>query len=241
MSGLFAASAAPEIKCTPLMVKGILYITIPDHVFALDARTGDELWHYDWQDQGGHLVGNRGVGLYGDWLYFLAPDGWLVSLGAKNGKERWRKKVADEKLQYFTTGAPVIVGNHVLVGVGGDAMDVPGYLESRDPETGDPQWRWNSEPKAGEPEAQTWPDEASRTHGGGMTWLSGTYDPSLNLIYWGTGNPNPVYAGQGRKGTQSLDMLNRGSEPGHRQTGLVFSSFSARHARLGQRRNAGAV
>jgi alcohol dehydrogenase (cytochrome c) len=104
-------------------------------------------------------------------------------------------------LQYFTTGAPFIVGNHVLVGVGGDAMDVPGYLESRDPETGDLQWRWNSEPKAGEPEAETWPDEASRTHGGGMTWLSGTYDPSLNLIYWGTGNPNPVYAGQGRKGS----------------------------------------
>ena len=119
-------------------------------------------------------------GLYGDWLYFLAPDGWLISLGAKNGKERWRKKVADEKLQYFTTGAPLIVGNHVLVGVGGDAMDVPGYLESRDPETGDLQWRWDSEPKAGEPEAETWPDEASRTHGGGMTWLSGTYDPSLN-------------------------------------------------------------
>ena len=100
---------APEIKCTPLMVKGILYLTIPDHVFAVDAHTGDELWHYDWQDQGGHLVGNRGVGLYGDWLYFLAPDGWLISLGAKNGKERWRKKVADEKLQYFTTGAPLIV------------------------------------------------------------------------------------------------------------------------------------
>ncbi|MFL6448624.1 MAG: acido-empty-quinoprotein group A [Bryobacteraceae bacterium] len=199
--GTLRGVGAPEIKCTPLMVKGILYVTIPDHVYAVDAHTGDELWHYGWQDQGGHLVGNRGVGLYGDWLYFLAPDGWLISLGAKNGKERWRKKVADEKLQYFTTGAPMIVGNHVLVGVGGDAMDVPGYLESRDPETGDLQWRWNSEPKAGEPEAETWPDEASRTHGGGMTWLSGTYDPALNLIYWGTGNPNPVYAGQGRTGS----------------------------------------
>ena len=199
--GALRGVGAVEIKCTPLMVKGILYVTIPDHVFAIDAHTGDELWHYDWQDQGGHLVGNRGVGLYGDWLYFLAPDGWLISLNAKKGKERWRKKVADEKLQYFTTGAPLIVGNHVLVGVGGDAMDVPGYLESRDPETGDLQWRWNSEPKAGEPEAESWPDEASRRHGGGMTWLSGTYDPSLNLIYWGTGNPNPVYAGQGRKGS----------------------------------------
>ena len=191
---------APEIKSTPLMVNGVLYFTIPDHVYAIDARTGLELWHYDWQDQGGHLIGNRGVGMYGDWLYFMAPDGWFISLNAKNGKERWRKKVADEKLQYFTTMAPLIVGNHVIVGVGGDAMDVPGFLESRDPETGDVQWRWNSEPAAGESGAETWPDAAAREHGGGMTWLPGTYDPELNLLYWGTGNPNPVYAGQGRKG-----------------------------------------
>ncbi len=191
----------PEIKSTPLLVKGVLYFTIPNHVYAVDARAGQELWHYDWQDQGGHLVGNRGVGMSGDWLYFLAPDGWLISLQAKTGKERWRQKVADEKLQYFTTAAPMIVGNHVLVGVGGDAMDVPGYLESRDPETGAVQWRWNSEPQPGEAGAETWPDEASRSHGGGMTWLPGTYDPVLHLLYWGTGNPNPVYAGQGRKGS----------------------------------------
>jgi alcohol dehydrogenase (cytochrome c) len=189
------------IKSTPLMVKGILYFTIPDHVFALDARTGREIWHYDWKDQGGHLVGNRGVGMYGDWLYFMSPDGWFISLQAKNGKERWRKKVADEKMQYFTTTSTLVVGNHVIVGVGGDAMDVPGYLESRDPETGDLQWRWDSEPRPGEPGAETWPNAAAMGHGGGMTWLPGTYDKDLNLLYWGTGNPNPVYAGQGRKGS----------------------------------------
>ena len=192
---------APEIKSTPLMVKGILYFTIPDHVYALDARTGLEIWHYDWQDHGGHLIGNRGVGMYGDWLYFMAPDGWLLSLQAKTGKERWRKKVADEKMQYFTTMAPLIVGNHIIVGVGGDAMDVPGFLEARDPETGEVQWRWNSEPRTGEAGAETWPDETAMEHGGGMTWLTGTYDPELHLLYWGTGNPNPVYAGQGRKGS----------------------------------------
>ena len=75
--------------------------------------------------------------MYGDWLYFLAPDGWFISLDAKTGKERWRKKVADEKMQYFTTSAPMVVGDHVIVGVGGDAIDVPGYLEARDPETGE--------------------------------------------------------------------------------------------------------
>jgi alcohol dehydrogenase (cytochrome c) len=190
-----------EIKSTPLMVNGILYFTIPDHVYAVDARTGGEIWHYDWQDQGGHLIGNRGVGMYGDWLYFMTPDGWFVSLHAKTGKERWRKKVADEKMQYFTTMSTLVVGNHVIVGVGGDAMDVPGFLEARDPETGDVQWRWNSAPRPGEPGAETWPNAAAMGHGGGMTWLPGTYDKELNLLYWGTGNPNPVYAGQGRKGS----------------------------------------
>jgi acido-empty-quinoprotein group A len=192
---------SPQIKSTPLEVNGILYFTIPDHVWAIDARTGNELWHYIWTDQGGHLIGNRGVGLYGNWLYFMGPDGWLISLNAKTGKERWRKQIADPKLQYFTTTAPLIVGNHVLIGVGGDAMDVPGFLESRDPETGSVQWRWNSEPRPGEPGADTWPNKSAMEHGGGMTWLPGTYDPELNLIYWGTGNPNPVYAAQGRKGS----------------------------------------
>ena len=202
----------PEIKSTPLMVNGILYFTIPDHVWALDARTGEELWHYDWQDKGGHLVGNRGLGMYGDWLYFMTPDCWFLSLNAKDGKERWRKKVADEKMQYFCTMSPLVVKNHVLVGVGGDAMDVPGFLESRDPETGDVQWRWNTTPRKGEPGAETWPNPQAMEHGGGMTWMPGTYDPELNLIYWGTGNPNPVFAGQGRPGanlwTASIVALN---------------------------------
>jgi alcohol dehydrogenase (cytochrome c) len=106
----------------------------------------------------------------------------------------------------------MVVGDHVIVGVGGDAIDVPGYLEARDPTTGELQWRWNSEPAKGEPGSETWPNEASMSHGGGMTWLPGTYDPDLNLVYWGTGNANPVMAGQGRKGadlwTCSIVALN---------------------------------
>ena len=202
----------PQIKSTPLEVNGILYFTIPDHVWAVDARTGTELWRYDWEDHGGHLIGNRGVGMYGNWLYFMGPDGWFISLEAKDGKERWRKHIADSKLQYFTTMAPMVVGNRIIVGVGGDAMDVPGYLEARDPETGELQWRWNTEPKVGEPGAETWPNKGAMEHGGGMTWMPGTYDPELNLLYWGTGNPNPVYAAQGRKGanlwTCSIVALN---------------------------------
>jgi acido-empty-quinoprotein group A len=201
-----------QIKSTPLVVNGVMYFTVPDHIWAVDARTGEEIWRYSWSDKGGHLIGQRGVGILGDRLYFLTPDGWFISLNTKDGKERWKIQVADPKLQYFTTMAPIIVHNHVLIGVGGDAMDVPGYLEARDPETGALQWRWNSEPSAGEPGAETWPGKAAMEHGGGMTWLPGTYDPELNLLYWGTGNPNPVYAGQGRKGdnlwTCSIVALN---------------------------------
>ena len=199
--GTMRGIGGAQIKSTPLLVNGILYFTIPDHVWAVDARTGDELWHYSWVDHGGHLIGNRGVGMYGGWLYFMSPDGWFISLEAKTGKERWRVHVADSKLQYFTTMAPMVIGNHVIVGVGGDAMDVPGFLEARDPETGAVQWRWNAEPKPGEPGADTWPNKSAMEHGGGMTWLPGTYDPELNLLYWGTGNPNPVYASQSRKGS----------------------------------------
>ncbi len=93
-----------------------------------------------------------------------------------------------------------MIRNHVIIGVGGDSLDVPGYLESRDPETGSFSGAGTRRPRPGEPGAETWPDEYSMEHGGGMPWLPGTYDPELNLYYFGTGNPNPVLAGQSRKG-----------------------------------------
>ena len=128
-----AARPLPVIKCTPLLVDGVLYITIPDHVWALDARTGNELWHYDWVDHGGHLIGQRGVGIWKSTVYFLTPDNWLIALNANTGKELWRKNYADARKQYFSTSAPLVVKNHVIVGVGGDAMDMPGFLDSFDP------------------------------------------------------------------------------------------------------------
>lgn len=190
-----------QIKATPLEVNGVLYFAAPDHAWAVDARTGRELWHYRWETKGGIHIGNRGFGMYGDWLYFETPDNFLICLNAKDGKERWHVEIADVKQEYFSTPAPVVIRNHVIVGVGGDSLDVPGYLESRDPETGNLQWRWNTTPRKGEPGAETWPNQDAMAHGGGMTWMPGTYDPELNLYYLGTGNPNPVMAGQGRKGS----------------------------------------
>jgi acido-empty-quinoprotein group A len=201
-----------QIKATPLEVNGVLYFSVPDYAFAVDARSGHEIWRFKWDSAGGIHIGNRGLGMYGNWLYLETPDCHLVSLDARTGKPRWNLEIADVKQEYFCTPAPMVIGNHVLTGVGGDSLDVPGYLESRDPETGAVQWRWNTTPRPGEPGASTWPTAQAMAHGGGMTWLSGTYDPELNLYYLGTGNPQPVHAAQSRKGdnlyTCSIVALN---------------------------------
>src|SRR2546425_7704224 len=193
-------------KATPLMVNGIIYISAPDHAYAVDARTGREIWHYAWRTRGGIHIGNRGVGMYGNSLFFETPDCYLVSLDAATGKERWHKEIADVRQQYFCTPAPIVIGRHVIVGIGGDSLDVPGYLESREPETGELQWRWYTTPRAGEPGSETWPDEYSAAHGGGMPWVPGTYDPELNLYYFGTGNANPVLAGQSRSEEHTSEL-----------------------------------
>jgi alcohol dehydrogenase (cytochrome c) len=207
----FQSQQRDSIKASPLTVDGIIYFTAIDHVWALDARTGNPLWHYDWIDHGGHLVGQRGVGIWKTTVFFQTPDNWLVALDANTGRELWRKNYADARKQYFSTSAPLIVKNHVIVGVGGDAMDMPGFLDSFDPQTGNLQWTWWSTPRKGDPALKTWPNEMASDHGGGMTWMPGTYDPELNLLYWPTGNTNPVFAGQGRPGanlwTESIVAL----------------------------------
>lgn len=186
----FQTGQSATIKSSPLLVDGILYFTVPENIWAVDARSGHMIWRYTNPPTKGDHIGNRGVGMYKGWLYFLIPDGHLLSLNAKDGKVRWSVQVADVNQGYWTTMAPLVVGNHVIVGVSGDLDNLTGYLRSIDPETGKTQWQWNSTPPAGTPKATT----------GGMTWMTGTYDPKLNLIYWGTGNPTPVLNGSTRPG-----------------------------------------
>ena len=128
--------------------------------------------------------------MYKGWLYFTTPDAHLISLNAKDGKVRWNEVVADVNQGYWTTMAPLVVGDHVIVGVSGDFDNLTGYLRSYDAETGKVQWQWNSTSPVGTPSMST----------GGMTWMTGTYDPVLNLVYWGTGNPTPVLNGSTRPG-----------------------------------------
>ncbi|HEX4809078.1 MAG TPA: acido-empty-quinoprotein group A [Bryobacteraceae bacterium] len=190
-----------QIKSTPLLVNGILYFTEPDEIWAVDARTGQQLWHYHYGPSEGLHIGQRGVGMYRGWLYFETSDAHLLCLDARDGKVRWKVELADVKLGYWATMSPVIIRNHVIVGISGDFTDLHGFVESFDPENGKVQWKWSALPAPGAPGSETWPKNSDAIqHGGGMTWMPGTYDPGLNLLYWGTGNPNPVMDGQTRPG-----------------------------------------
>jgi alcohol dehydrogenase (cytochrome c) len=189
------------IKGTPIQVNGIIYLTLPDHVWAIDARTGREVWHHVWDSAGGIHIGNRGAGILGDTLYFETPDCHLVALDTKDGSVRWKQTICDLDQFYYASVAPIIVKNHVIAGVSGDDLDVPGYVEAHDPQTGARQWRWYVVPqKKGDPGSETWPNEEAMKHGGGMTWQPVTYDPELNTIYVATGNPQPVIAHANRAG-----------------------------------------
>jgi glucose dehydrogenase len=121
-TGPGATPFGDQIKSTPLELNGVLYFTLPDHTWAVDARTGRELWHFKWESKGGIHIGNRGVGIYGNWVFFETPDDYLISLEKNTGKLRWSVEIADVKQEYFSTPAPLVVGNHVLVGVGGDSL-----------------------------------------------------------------------------------------------------------------------
>ncbi len=189
------------VKATPLMIDGVLYISTQDNAYAIEARTGQELWHYVWASKGGNHLSNRGMAALGETVYFETPDCHLVALDIKDGKERWNKEICDLERFYYGSVAPVVIGNHVITGVSGDDMDNPGYLEAHDPKTGEPQWRWYTVPQsADEAGSDTWPNVEAARHGGGMTWQPVTYDPALNLIYVTTGNPQPVMAQKNRKG-----------------------------------------
>jgi alcohol dehydrogenase (cytochrome c) len=201
------------IKSTPLQIDGVLYFTVPDHVWAVDALNGREIWHYQWQTTGGNHLGNRGVAVYGDWLYVETPDCYLISLNIRDGSERWRRQICDIDRFYYASVAPVVIKDKLIVGVSGDDFDIPGYLQAHNLETGEPLWRWYVVPQnEGDPGLESWPSLEAARHGGGMTWTPVTYDPDLNLVYVPTGNPQPVIAHRNRPGgnlfTGSVVALN---------------------------------
>ncbi len=182
-----------SIKASVLEVDGTLYFTTPDNAWAVDARSGQQLWHYFWKTKGGTHIGNRGLGMWHSSLFMETPDDYVVALDSKTGKELWHKPIADLDQGYFSTSAPIVIGNHVLVGTGDD-IDAPGFLQSFDPETGALQWKHYTVPmEKGDPGVETWKSLDAARHGGAQTWITGAYDPETNLYIFGTGNPTPAY------------------------------------------------
>jgi alcohol dehydrogenase (cytochrome c) len=190
----FQTNQAQQIKASPILVDGIVYVTVPDNLWAIDARSGRELWQYRHPPNAGFHIGQRGVAVAGNSVFLTTPDAHLVALDAQSGDVIWDVEIADSDRGYWSTNAPLLIRDHLIVGVSGDFDNLPGQLKSFDPVTGDLQWTFYSTPPVGTP--------GSKSGGatGGQMWMTGTYDPELDLLYVGTGNPTPVLNGEARPG-----------------------------------------
>ena len=182
-------------ESNPLVVDGIMYVTErPNDVMALDARTGKLFWTYRWTPDTAARVccgsNNRGVSMLGNTLFVGTLDAHRIALDARTGKPLWNTTVADVKSAYSITMAPMIVKDKVLVGVGGGEFGIRGFIAAFDPKTGKEIWRFYTIPGPGEPGFESWSGDGWKT-GGAPVWTAGAFDPSLNLVYFGTGNPGP--------------------------------------------------
>jgi len=202
---IYQATEPGILQTSPVVVDGVMYLTeFRGHVVALDARSGRVLWRYQQQLPAQLLTlgfgpTNRGVAVLDSTVYVGAPDAHLVALDARSGALRWRVAVADNALGYAMTGAPLALGDLVIVGVSGAEAGIRGFLDAYDARTGERRWRFYTIPGAGEPGVESWGGESYKT-GGGSTWVTGSYDPALGLIYWGVGNPGPLLNGDNRPG-----------------------------------------
>ncbi len=191
-------------EVTPIVVDGVMYLTSPNRVAAVDARTGRDLWSWtrpvprDLQTIGFGRV-NRGVAVLGDIVYVGTLDAYLVALDARSGAVRWQTKVGDYKLGICITAAPLAVNGKVVIGIAGGEAGVRGFVDAYDAQSGKQAWRLWTVPTLGEPGVETWAGESWRS-GAGTTWVTGSYDPDSGLIYWGTGNPGPDWNGDARSG-----------------------------------------
>jgi alcohol dehydrogenase (cytochrome c) len=191
---------------TALALDGVLYVTgSNNYAWALDAHTGHPFWRYRRDLPGNLTYGasapvNRGFAVLGDRLFMVTLDAHLLSLDMKTGTVLWDVVLADYRIGYSATLAPLIVKNKVIVVISGGEYPTRGFIDAYDPQNGTRAWRFYTVPAPGERGSETWPSNETMARGGGGTWMTGSYDPVLNLIYWGTGNPNPDYYGDDRPG-----------------------------------------
>jgi alcohol dehydrogenase (cytochrome c) len=200
----FHTTGAGVLEVTPVVVARVMFVTRSNDAYALDARTGKLLWHHEHplsagliDDAAGHI--NRGVAVLGTRLYMETDNAHLLCLDARTGKLVWDVAYATGNKNYGATSAPLIVKDKVLVGTSGGDDGVRGFVAAFDTQTGKEVWRFWTIPGPGEKGAESWPGEMY-LHGGGTTWMPGTYDAELNTIYWGTSNPSPDFDGSVRPG-----------------------------------------
>ncbi len=191
-------------QSNPIVVDGVMYLTErPNDVMAVDAKTGRMYWLYRYTPSPNARVccgaNNRGVAVLGDTLFMGTLDAHLIAIDAKNGQPLWNVELADVRLAYSVTMAPLVVNDKIIVGVGGGEFGIRGFIAAYEPATGKEIWRFYTVPGPGEPGHDTWAGDAWRS-GGGSVWVTGSYDPALNLTYWGIGNPGPDWNPDQRPG-----------------------------------------
>src|SRR6185312_3179690 len=201
---VFQAQSLQKFETTPLVVDGVMYITqSPNDIIALDAKTGRAFWLYHYAPSPAARpccgIVNRGVAILGDSLFMATVDAHLVSVDAKNGHARWDVKLAEASAGYAMTMAPLVVKDKVIVGVAGGEYGIRGFIEAFDASTGKQVWRFDTIPQPGEPGHDSWRGR-DWEHGSAAVWVTGSYDPELNLTYWGTGNPGPDWNPEQRPG-----------------------------------------
>ncbi|MBI3475832.1 MAG: PQQ-dependent dehydrogenase, methanol/ethanol family [Acidobacteria bacterium] len=201
---IFHADNTTKLEVTPVVYNGVMYVTAANTLTALDARTGRELWKHERAVSSGLLDDaaahkNRGVGLWRNRVYMETDDARLLCMDSRSGRLLWDVTFADIRKGYGATSAPLVVKDEVIVGSSGGDSGVRGFLSAFDAETGTLRWKFWTIPSPGEPGSSSWPGDAY-LHGGATTWMPGTYDPELNLLYWTTSNPAPDFAGESRPG-----------------------------------------
>ena len=208
-----SSSSERKFELTPLVVGDTIFVTEPPAtVLALDAKTGKVIWEYqrpiavagsnDRPNVGLPVccgVQNRGLAILDNSLFFASLDGYLIAINANTGNVNWQTRVASPSDGFSLSAAPLIVNHSVVVGVAGGEYGIRGFLAAYDVTTGQQKWKFDTIPGPGEAGHETWQSEAWKT-GGGSTWVTGSYDPSLDLLYWGVGNPAPPFDGDVRPG-----------------------------------------
>lgn len=194
----YRVEGARHLETSPLIYDGIMYITNTNEIQALDARTGRRIWSYLDSRSTKDAV-NRGAALLGDRVFFVTGDSHLVALDRRTGALLWDKKYAEIKQGYYATLAPLALKDRIIVGVGGGDHGIRGFVAAFSPATGEELWRFWTIPAKGKPGSETW-SEFPLQYAGAATWMTGTYDPELNLLYWTTGNPWPDFYGKERRG-----------------------------------------